>query len=86
MNKVLILVEGQTEEAFVRDVLYKHLSQFNVYCIPKLATTKRIAKLFPGYRKTLHGPLLTKRIGLKPIRKQCSHFDSWLLKLEELGK
>ncbi len=42
MSKVLILVEGQTEETFVREVLYSHLSTVGVYPIAKLATTKRV--------------------------------------------
>ncbi len=42
MSKVLILVEGQTEETFVRDILAPYLSRKGVYCIPKLATTKRV--------------------------------------------
>lgn len=41
MSKVLILVEGQTEETFVRDVLERHLRSFSVSIIPKLLVTKR---------------------------------------------
>ncbi len=42
MNKVLVLVEGQTEETFVREILASHLSALGVYPIAKLATTKRV--------------------------------------------
>ncbi len=42
MSKVLILVEGQAEETFVRDVLAPYLSGNGVYPIAKLATTKRV--------------------------------------------
>ncbi len=42
MKKVLILVEGQTEETFVRDVLSPHLEATGIYIIAKLATTKRV--------------------------------------------
>ena len=42
MQKVLILVEGQTEETFVRDLLAPHLNGFDVYAIPKIAVTKRV--------------------------------------------
>ncbi|MCZ7624796.1 MAG: DUF4276 family protein [Candidatus Methylomirabilis sp.] len=42
MRKVLILVEGQTEERFIKDVLEPHLSSAGVYPVPKLATTKRV--------------------------------------------
>lgn len=46
------------------------------------APSKRIVKLFPGYRKTVHGPLVAKRIGLKQIRSECDHFTWWLSQLE----
>ncbi len=42
MSKVLILVEGQTEEAFVTQLLAPHLASRNVYPVPKLVITKRV--------------------------------------------
>lgn len=51
---------------------------------PQTAPSKRIARLFPGYQKTLHGPLITKRIGLEIIRRECRHFNDWLTWLERL--
>ncbi len=42
MSRVLILVEGQTEETFVRDILAPYLWDFGVFCTPTLATTKRV--------------------------------------------
>jgi hypothetical protein len=47
------------------------------------APSKRILKLFPGYAKTLHGPLAAERIGLQIIRTQCPHFAAWLQRLEQ---
>jgi hypothetical protein len=41
MSKTLILVEGQTEETFVRDILAQYLETFSVCIIPKLLVTKR---------------------------------------------
>ncbi|MGB9873201.1 MAG: DUF4276 family protein, partial [Anaerolineae bacterium] len=41
MKKVLVYVEGQTEETFVRDVLDPHLSLQGIYLKPILARTKR---------------------------------------------
>ncbi len=40
MKRVLILVEGQTEETFIRDVLQTHLLSRNLFLQPVLATTK----------------------------------------------
>lgn len=51
---------------------------------PESAPSKRILQLLPGYQKTLHGPLLTKRVGLEAIRRECPHFNAWLGWLEAL--
>lgn len=42
MNRLLILVEGQTEEAFVKSLLSPHLTSFGVFPVPKLIYTKRL--------------------------------------------
>lgn len=41
MKRVLILVEGQTEERFVNRLLCPHLLAFEVIAIPKIVVTKR---------------------------------------------
>ncbi len=46
----------------------------------------RITNLFPAYRKTLHGPTATNRIGVQLIRDRCPHFHEWLTKLEADAK
>ena len=40
MNRVLISVEGQTEETFVREILTRHLWNLNVDPIPVVVSTK----------------------------------------------
>lgn len=40
MVRVLILVEGQTEERVVKDVFQPHLSHIGVFPVPKIVTTK----------------------------------------------
>jgi hypothetical protein len=42
MKKILILVEGQTEERFVKDVLAPYLRSKDIFCIPTIATTRRV--------------------------------------------
>jgi hypothetical protein len=49
---------------------------------PEFAPSRRIANLFPAYKKTLHGPTTVARIGLDQIRKDCPPFTGWLNKLE----
>ncbi len=41
-RKILILVEGQTEETFVREVLAPHLQARAIYAHPTLLVTKRM--------------------------------------------
>jgi len=42
MRRILALVEGQTEEIFVRDVLDPHMARFDACVIPVLLKTKRV--------------------------------------------
>jgi len=51
---------------------------------PATTPSRRVLDLFPGYRKRLHGSLTTGRIGLATIRRECSHFNEWVTKLERV--
>lgn len=50
MRTVMIHVEGQTEENFVKVVLQEHLRQFNIHAQPIVVSTKRLisGKKFKG--------------------------------------
>ena len=49
------------------------------------APSKRIKHMVPRYRKSLHGPLVARAMGLPTIRAQCPRFDAWLKRLEGLA-
>ena len=49
MKRVLISVEGQTEETFIRDVLNKDIELLGIYLIPTLVTTK-VVKHGPNFK------------------------------------
>lgn len=51
---------------------------------PATAPSKRLIKVFPAYRKTLHGPMAVKAIGLTKLRQACPHAGAWLDQLEAL--
>jgi len=51
---------------------------------PHTAPSKRLEAIFPGYEKPLHGPLVVLEIGIEQIRRECSHFNDWLTRLERL--
>ncbi len=47
--------------------------------------SRRIMSLVRGYRKRVHSPIVSKRIGLPVLRAKCAHFGNWIQKLELLG-
>ena len=51
---------------------------------PKTAPSKRLKVLFPFYNKPFYGMIISKRIGLDAIRKECPHFHQWISRLENL--
>lgn len=57
----------------------------NINNSPHTAPSKRL-EANTCYRKTTHGPNIAKEIGIDKIRKQCSGFNNWLCRLEELGE
>lgn len=44
-------------------------------------SSMRLLKLFPAYNKPVYGSLIALRTGLDNIRKDCPHFNDWILKL-----
>ncbi len=50
---------------------------------PTTAPSKRLKNIFPDYEKTFHSQLILKNVNVDNLRKKCSHFNSWLCKLEE---
>lgn len=51
---------------------------------PDTAPSKRLKALFPFYNKPFYGMVISKRIGLDAIRKECPHFHQWVSRLENL--
>jgi hypothetical protein len=49
---------------------------------PSTAPSKRIANIFPDYDKVADGPIIAQRIGLDAIRKECTHFNDWIVYIE----
>lgn len=45
---------------------------------PTTAPSKRLLGLFPGYQKTLYGPMAAAAQGLAPLRAACPHFNQWV--------
>jgi len=49
---------------------------------PETAPSKRLQNLFPRYSKPFFGSLISLRIGLDSMRRECRHFGVWLQMLE----
>ncbi len=52
---------------------------------PEMAPSKRILSLCNSYDKVNDGILILKEIGLKKLRRECSHFYEWVTSLENLS-
>ena len=74
MHRLLIHVEGQTEESFVNEILAEHLHGCGYTLVS--------ARLVAGYEKPLHGILAALNMKLEVIRNECPHFNDWLTRLE----
>lgn len=48
------------------------------------APSKRIIQVVPSYSKVADGNLIAEDIGIDTIRRECSHFDEWLTRLENI--
>ncbi len=46
--------------------------------------SRRITQIVRAYKKRLHSPIVTRRIGLDGLREHCTHFASWLERLERI--
>lgn len=50
------------------------------------APSKRLKGLYVGYDKVVFGSRIAQRIGLDTLRRECRHFNEWVLRLEALGR
>jgi hypothetical protein len=51
---------------------------------PTTAPSKRLAAVYPAYRKTLHGPMAVGATGLAAVKAACPHASAWLQAIEQL--
>jgi len=51
---------------------------------PLTAPSKRILAIHPSYEKITDGILIAEDVGLNVMRRECTHFNDWISKLESL--
>lgn len=49
---------------------------------PTTAPSKRLKSIFPDYQKTYHSQLILSQVNIDDLRLKCSHFNSWITKIE----
>jgi len=91
MKRLYIYCEGQTEEYFIRTVLYPYLFSFNIVVKPIICETKRTENnKFKGgirdFNKIKHGTMIADAIGIEEISNKCKHFGKWVSKITALSK
>jgi hypothetical protein len=52
---------------------------------PDTAPSKRLISLHKSYRKVAMGKTISEAIGIPTMRKECPHFDNWLIRLKQLA-
>ena len=73
------------------DRLKREVQNINVELINDTvhsAPSKRIIRNVPDYegQKSTVGPIIAEEIGIDTLKENCTHFKSWLTKLENLNK
>ena len=71
--------------AKIKDILEECGEPEEINDGPNTAPSKRLIGLKSGYRKVAMGETITKAISIQTIRKKCTHFNEWLISLEQLA-
>ena len=74
----------EVDPSLLRRIVGEYANPEEMNDDPAKAPGSRLAVLKNGYRKVAMGKAISEAIGIQPIRKQCPHFNSWLLNLEAL--
>lgn len=77
------LGDGKKEKEILK-IKKKFNSTEEINDNPNTIPSERLRNIFPSYDKVLHGSMITRRIGLDTIRKECPHFNQWIEKLEKI--
>ena len=92
MVRLNIIVEGETEEEFVNQILAYHLGYYDVYTSVHRVTTNRSNKKkqrggltnYLHIKNDIESWSKLEKIGLAKIREKCPHFNQWITQLENL--
>ena len=69
----------------LKEIRDSHTSPEEIDDSPLTAPSKRILKIFPAYKKVLHGVNIAREIGMYAITSECKHFSDWVLRISSLS-
>ncbi len=81
-----VFTEQRDEMEEVKSIVKAFKSPEEINEGRETAPSKRLKKIFGNYRKVLHSQLVLQNANIDMIRKSCTHFNSWLLKLENFNE
>jgi len=76
----------QSEDSILelKKIREAHSSPEDIDDDPITAPSKRISKIYPQYKKVLHGINIARDIGIHTIANECKHFESWLMRISSI--
>lgn len=83
-NAEILAKKTEIDVSLVRQIIDNYNTPEEINDDPENAPSKRLEALKNGYRKVAMGKTVSESIGIEGIRKQCTHFNNWLTKLENL--
>lgn len=84
-NARILAEKADIDLAAISRILGEHGEPEEIDDDPLCAPSKQILALNDRYRKVEQGTTIAKAIGVPTLRKECSHFHEWLIRLEGLA-
>lgn len=81
----ILAEKADIDLAAISRILDKHGEPEEIDDDPLCAPSKQIIALNDSYRKVKQGKTIAEAIGVPTLRKKCSHFNEWLIRLEGLA-
>ena len=85
MDEILSLYHGGSKLSKLAAIRDSFKSPEEINDGEETAPSKRLLSIYESYEKPTDGSRIAKRIGLEVMRRECRHFNQWLLRLEELA-
>jgi len=77
-------VQSESSILELKKIRDAHSSPEDIDNDPITAPSKRILKIYPPYRKVLHGISIARDIGIHTIANECKHFGNWLMRISAI--